>query len=653
MQSFVSEKDSILETYTRPFERAIVDRSSLEDILTPMMKVLNAEITSAKSNLESCKEKTEIGEQITQLLTSADQMQAHFGFTLAMLETTTEEEVALLKEKYSSVQGKYQQVKSKEDLTVVPARYVSATLHSAIILELVRVMKKCFKKKSNGKVELVENEENSAWITILADRLEFFDSHYPLTLTTPKEDIFCLEKSSSIWQDLHKSVVYKETITESQVKAGFEPLFAKVNLLRILLKNYTQYKDLSLHKALYSHFKDLIYYGLQPAKSKAKALLCLVKPKVEEAFKPWRVAEHPLVCTYMGLGYPSIGQDELIYVPRLFPAITKESVMKEYQDNTFNKIQPMDLSKLIVPELPCSKSEMLEELFVQKESKIPVRILASENLHLRGKGLLRRLWDNTMGRFRRSEVQPPQSQDEQAIIINMHGGGFVALDSNTQKVYLTRWVKNMNLVHFSIDYRLAPESKYPDALDDVWQAYLWIINYAKTVLGIENQKVILTGDSAGGTLALALTLRLIKSGMPPPHGVVLVYPALSIDDSGSSPSQFLSLNDSMLPVSIIKLICKAYVEEGFRKSEDPLLSPVLASEELLAKMPPLRIIAGSEDPLGDDNWRFLSKLKKLDKDAQLILYENLPHGYLSHQDFEDYERFVKDTCDVIQELIAL
>ena len=59
---------------------------------------------------------------------------------------------------------------------------------------------------------------------------------------------------------------------------------------------------------------------------------------------------------------------------------------------------------------------------------------------------------------------------------------------------------------FSIDYRLSPNNKFPDQIDDVWQAYFWLINNVKQVFKIDFKKVILTGDSAGGNLIMVMTL---------------------------------------------------------------------------------------------------------------------------------------------------
>jgi len=322
MTSFVCEKDSVLETYTRPFEAAVVEESSLEEILIPIITVLNNEIAAARSILESCRKEDEAVAQMTEMLKGADLMQTHFEFTLAMLETTSEEEMSALKEKYSSIRESYETIKTKEDVTVVPVKHVAAILHSSVVLEFAAVLKRCFRKRWYGRSEIVKNEENSAWMTVMTERFQFCVCHYPPALTLPKDDIFCQPKSSPAWRELSKHVTFKKIITEAQVRAGFEPLFAKVNLLRILFKNIVDYKDLSIPKAAYSHLRDLIYYALQPAKAKAKALLHLVKPKVEEAIQPWRFADHPITNIYMSLGYPSIGHDELIYIPRLFPAIT-------------------------------------------------------------------------------------------------------------------------------------------------------------------------------------------------------------------------------------------------------------------------------------------------------------------------------------------
>ena len=96
-------------------------------------------------------------------------------------------------------------------------------------------------------------------------------------------------------------------------------------------------------------------------------------------------------------------------------------------------------------------------------------------------------------------------QKVKAIIIHIHGGGFVTMSSDHHQTYTRQWVKDIGIPVFMISYRLSPECRYPGALDDCWQAYNWIVEYCKDALGIEPEKIFLSGDSAGGNLVVALT----------------------------------------------------------------------------------------------------------------------------------------------------
>ena len=105
-------------------------------------------------------------------------------------------------------------------------------------------------------------------------------------------------------------------------------------------------------------------------------------------------------------------------------------------------------------------------------------------------------------------------------------------------------------------------------------------------------------------------MRLIRAGLQPPHGCLLLYPALVIDSGATSPSSFASLDENILPTSLLRLCVKAYVGDGeFKTLEDPFISPLVASDELLEKLPPVRMVVGSKDPLHDDSFRFLARLK--------------------------------------------
>ena len=78
----------------------------------------------------------------------------------------------------------------------------------------------------------------------------------------------------------------------------------------------------------------------------------------------------------------------------------------------------------------------------------------------------------------------------------------------------------------SVDYRLAPDYPYPEALDDCWQTYNWVLEHMEHTLGIKPTKIILAGDSAGGNLALGVTLLAIKNNVRVPDGLMLAYPGI-------------------------------------------------------------------------------------------------------------------------------
>jgi hormone-sensitive lipase len=114
-----------------------------------------------------------------------------------------------------------------------------------------------------------------------------------------------------------------------------------------------------------------------------------------------------------------------------------------------------------------------------------------------------------------------------SIIVHVHGGGFIAMSSTTHENYLRKWTNNLGVPIFSIDYRLAPENPYPKSLDDVWQAYNWIVNNAAQEFEIEIDRIILVGDSAGGNLVLGLVYLLIVMQKRIPDALFLAYPGIN------------------------------------------------------------------------------------------------------------------------------
>jgi len=133
------------------------------------------------------------------------------------------------------------------------------------------------------------------------------------------------------------------------------------------------------------------------------------------------------------------------------------------------------------------------------------------------------------------------------VIIHIHGGGFIAMNSFSHQIYTRVWANDIaNSVIFMIDYRLAPASRYPSQIEDVWEAYTWIIDHCYQTMGIHPKKVIVTGDSAGGNLSIALTLMAIQRGYRVPDALVPCYPSTISSKEYFWPSMLSSLDDPIL-----------------------------------------------------------------------------------------------------------
>jgi len=632
---------------THLFDAEHVEKSPITDMLTTLIGAIDNEMRTVNTYLGHCTNETH--ENVTEMLKMVQAFEttkANFKFVLDVLASKSDSEIAEIKDNLTTIKEKYEKICNVEDIAVVPIKYVLMLIYSKVLPMLKRVVKESF-KESYAEVELESSEAHIERVRIATHRSNICNKHFHTVVTLPKDDIFRLEKSSPFWQDLYKDVVFKKINTYEEVMSSFKIVHFTVLVGFATMNNRAKKKPNSAIEKYVNLFKDTLYYGVDQDRLETDASHFLINPPLEEAFKVWNIPENFFVSKALQARLPFIGHDELIYVPRMFPSITKEQILKEYANGTINKLCPTPLPEVSYGN--ANRSDIVDGLLIRDENKVGVRVIASEPLDIRGneKGMVGGLFQRAI-----NVVKGSDSCSDQAIVIHVHGGGFVSLSSSSHRSYLLKWAKNLKLVHFSIDYRLAPEHSHPETLDDVWQAYLWIMHFAESILAIKTQKVILIGDSAGANLIFALTLRLIRAGLKTPDGLVLLYPSLSMDINNFSPSYFLSLDDRLLPYSLMNLVIKAHTGEDIDGAKDPFVSPMLASDELLEKLPPVRIVSGSNDPLHDENWRLLARLKGLKKEAKFVVHENLSHAYLSNQDLKNYDTYCDEACDLIRELLV-
>lgn len=123
----------------------------------------------------------------------------------------------------------------------------------------------------------------------------------------------------------------------------------------------------------------------------------------------------------------------------------------------------------------------------------------------------------------------PIGADETAAILYVHGGGYIGGSSSSHRKFAGHLAKAIGAPAFAVDYRLAPEHKYPAQLDDVRAGYDWLV-----ANGVHPSRIVVAGDSAGGALATALALQLRDEGKPVPGAVVALSPYYDSEGLGDS-----------------------------------------------------------------------------------------------------------------------
>ena len=198
----------------------------------------------------------------------------------------------------------------------------------------------------------------------------------------------------------------------------------------------------------------------------------------------------------------------------------------------------------------------------------------------------------------------------------MHGGGYYRGSVAATRATVARISAEAKVKCLSIDYRLAPENPFPAAIDDTFSAYEWLINEE-----IQPKNIIVSGQSAGGGLCLALLLKIKENNISQPLGAVALSPWTDLYQSGET----MIKNEKIDPV-----ISKKYLDR-FAKLYFPdlnnmshLASPIIGE---LSGLPDILIQVGSAETMLDDSTRFYEKAKKANVNVKLEIWEDMFHGW--------------------------
>ena len=219
-------------------------------------------------------------------------------------------------------------------------------------------------------------------------------------------------------------------------------------------------------------------------------------------------------------------------------------------------------------------------------------------------------------------VYTPLGDGPFPLMMFFHGSGFVVCSLDTHDGMCRNLCAGTGCVVVSVDYRLAPEARFPAAPDDCLAATRWAVANA-AALGADPGRVLVAGDSAGGNLAAVTALRIRDEGGPKLLGQLLIYPVTDHYDPGT-PSMTENAEGYGLTRAGMIWFWDHYLPDKSRGA-DPHASPLRASN--LRGLPPALVVTAEYDPLRDEGEYYAAHLHEAGVPTQMKRWDGMNHGF--------------------------
>jgi acetyl esterase len=205
-------------------------------------------------------------------------------------------------------------------------------------------------------------------------------------------------------------------------------------------------------------------------------------------------------------------------------------------------------------------------------------------------------------------------------LIYFHGGGYIRGSLDTHDSSSRIIANSAQAVVFSIDYRLSPEAKFPDPLEDCYAATVDIVSRARE-FGIDPGRIAVGGDSAGGNFTAGVTLLAAERRGPPLKFQLLIYPNV---DMGTE-TESIRLFSKGYFLNSLPFYIASYTRSP-KDFEHPLCSPLRAKD--LSVVPPAYVLTCGFDPLRDEGQAYAARLKAAGVAVEEVCYDDMIHGFL-------------------------
>ena len=432
-----------------------------------------------------------------------------------------------------------------------------------------------------------------------------------------ENDIFNKEINSEDWKNISKISYEVICAGENDIQKKFrEAATESEQIVTALLNSYNENSFGVTNAALYmSKFYTYNNSLLLMRIDSKKAQIAQDKNLTKELMS---IVRWPVFKKIMRRDYQNIKYRKKFYIKKEYPDITLDYIQKLLKLMGNKDIDVSNINQKIIyktsQDIINNKEIPQNELFTIKPQKhlkkyyVSTTLLHSSNIDF--------LYEKPSILNPFSYFQDQTTTKPENLMIFIHGGGFIGMSTHSHELFLRDWVNKLNMPIIGLNYGLSPEYKYPYGFNDVYQGYRWIINHCNDVLGFNPKKIILAGDSSGGTFVLSLIYLLIAKNefenekIRIPDLVLPLYPCCNTSMKNMGTSFLLSLKDFLLNDKFLLYVNEAY-RGIYSNDDDPFLNPVNVKDCILKKLPRMVFQFGSCDPLRDDIVRLLAKIAKI------------------------------------------
>ena len=240
----------------------------------------------------------------------------------------------------------------------------------------------------------------------------------------------------------------------------------------------------------------------------------------------------------------------------------------------------------------------------------------------------------------RAEEIKPQTESTQ-LIFHIHGGAFFLGSLKTHRAFLTQIAARTQMQVLHVDYPLSPEHQHPEAIDALFDIYTTLLDQ-----GVQSKDIILSGDSCGANLALALALKIQQEKLPQVSGLILLSPFLDLTLTSES-LRYNAQHDALLSIETLETGIDYYVPKNMDKS-DPTISPLFAD---LTGLPPILVQVGSKEILLDDAQRFKERAEQANVEVDFKIYTGMWHNFQMFSAwFDEAQQAIADLAEFAHQL---